>query len=296
MSEEERRVAFHHKRLGQRAAIVAAGPIANFVYAIIALAFLYVAFGQQVTPAQIGSVVEGSAAEAAGLQAGDRIIAIDGRSIERFEEVQLSVQSSTGDPMQIDVLRDGKPLSLTVTPEMTTVTTRFGDERKVARLGITASGTELVHLDPASAIGQAFRETVMIVDLTLSAFGEMLVGARDSSDLAGVIGIAQMSGGGRAGQPADHAMVHRHAVDQSWPGESVPHSNTRRRPPAVLWFRGRSGAPIEREGPRIWFPYRPCFGIDFHARRDMERFGPPPGSRFYFKSVLIARDVAKKDP
>lgn len=194
MSEEERRVAFHHKRLGQRAAIVAAGPIANFVYAIIALAFLYVAFGQQVTPAQIGSVVEGSAAEAAGLQAGDRIIAIDGRSIERFEEVQLSVQSSTGDPMQIDVLRDGKPLSLTVTPEMTTVTTRFGDERKVARLGITASGTELVHLDPASAIGQAFRETVMIVDLTLSAFGEMLVGARDSSDLAGVIGIAQMSG------------------------------------------------------------------------------------------------------
>lgn len=146
------------------------------------------------TPAQIGSVVEGSAAEAAGLQAGDRIIAIDGRSIERFEEVQLSVQSSTGDPMQIDVLRDGKPLSLTVTPEMTTVTTRFGDERKVARLGITASGTELVHLDPASAIGQAFRETVMIVDLTLSAFGEMLVGARDSSDLAGVIGIAQMSG------------------------------------------------------------------------------------------------------
>src|SRR5437763_13300088 len=96
MTAAEREVAFHHKRLGQRAAVVAAGPLANFIFAIIALAGLFMTVGQPFTPPQIGTVQQGSAAEAAGIQAGDTIVSIDGQSIERFEDVQRIVRLDPG--------------------------------------------------------------------------------------------------------------------------------------------------------------------------------------------------------
>src|SRR3546814_15862393 len=92
MSEAERAVAFPHKRLGQRAAIVAAGPIANFIFAIVVLAGLFSIVGQPFTPAVIGEVIEGSAAEAAGFQSGDEVIAVDGRAVARFEELHRIVR------------------------------------------------------------------------------------------------------------------------------------------------------------------------------------------------------------
>src|SRR3546814_12365679 len=75
--------------LGQRAAIVATGPIANFIFAIVVLAGLFSILGQPFTPAVVGEVVPGSAAEAGGFQPGDEIVAVDGRSVERFEELQI---------------------------------------------------------------------------------------------------------------------------------------------------------------------------------------------------------------
>src|SRR3546814_10422463 len=75
--EAERAVAFPHKRLGQLAAIVSAGPIANFIFAIVVLAGLFSILGQPFTPAVVGEVVPGSAAEAGGFQPGDEIVAVD---------------------------------------------------------------------------------------------------------------------------------------------------------------------------------------------------------------------------
>ena len=89
LSPAERSVSFQHKRLGQRTAIVAAGPIANFVYAIVVLAAMYMAFGQRVTPPEIGRVVDGGAGQTAGFQAGDIVLAIDGDSVFRFEQFEL---------------------------------------------------------------------------------------------------------------------------------------------------------------------------------------------------------------
>src|SRR4051794_31165484 len=88
LTAAEREVSFHCKRLGQRAAIVAAGPLANFVFAIIVLALLFMTYGQPFTPAEVGQVVPGSAAEAAGMRAGDEIVSIGGKTVERFEDVQ----------------------------------------------------------------------------------------------------------------------------------------------------------------------------------------------------------------
>src|SRR5689334_3745716 len=92
MTEEEKQVSFHHKRLGQRAAIVAAGPIANFLFAVVLFAALYITVGQPYTPPDVGAVSPDSAAERAGIKQGDVILSIDGRKIARFEEVQQIIQ------------------------------------------------------------------------------------------------------------------------------------------------------------------------------------------------------------
>ncbi|HEX3953245.1 MAG TPA: site-2 protease family protein, partial [Stellaceae bacterium] len=92
MTEAERAVSFPCKRLGQRAAIVAAGPIANFAFALIVLALIFMTYGQPFTPAEVGQIMPGSAAQTGGLHPGDAIVSIDGRSIERFEDVQQLVR------------------------------------------------------------------------------------------------------------------------------------------------------------------------------------------------------------
>src|SRR5229473_5058670 len=84
LTAAEREVSFHCKRLGQRAAIVAGGPIANFVFAIVVLALLFLSYGQPFTQAEVGQVQPNSAAEQAGVKSGDAIVSIDGRSIDRF--------------------------------------------------------------------------------------------------------------------------------------------------------------------------------------------------------------------
>src|SRR5437763_15029561 len=84
LGPDDREASFHGKSLGQRAAIVAGGPMSNFVFAIALLALLFMTYGQPFTPAEVGQVQAGSAAEQGGMQAGDVILAIDGRPIERF--------------------------------------------------------------------------------------------------------------------------------------------------------------------------------------------------------------------
>src|SRR5215208_8129349 len=101
LSAEEREQSFHCKPLGQRAAIVAGGPLANFAFAVVALALLFMTYGQPFTPAEVGQVVPGSAAEAGGIRTGDTIVSIDGRSIDRFEDVQQIVRLNPNVPMQM---------------------------------------------------------------------------------------------------------------------------------------------------------------------------------------------------
>ena len=194
MTPEERAVAFHHKRLPQRAAIVAAGPVANFIFAIVALAGLFATVGQPFTPPQVGTVQAGSAAAAAGIQPGDVVASIDGQAIERFEDVQRIVRLDPGRAMSLVVHRGDKDLTLSVTPKLSEVTDRFGNKHQYGLLGIVGQGVKYVRYGPVAAVGRAVGETADIVTGTLQAVWQMIIGARSTDELGGPLRIAQMSG------------------------------------------------------------------------------------------------------
>ena len=190
----ERNASFHYKRLGQRAAIVAAGPAANFAFAIIVLTVLFMTFGQPYTPAEVGQVQPGSAAEEGGIRAGDVILSIDGQAVARFEDVQQTVRMNPGLAMAIVVKRDAQTLTLQVTPTRTEVTDRFGNHYEIGLLGIARSGMEYVKRDPVTAVYQAVGETWNLSASTLQAMWQMVKGTRATDELGGPLRIAQMSG------------------------------------------------------------------------------------------------------
>ena len=194
MTEAEKAVSFHHKRLGQRAAIVAAGPIANFLFAIVLYAGLFSVVGQPFTPPDVGGVVAGSVAERADMRAGDRIVQINEERIERFEDIQRIVQLGLDQPLTIVVRRDGRDVTLTATPAVTLEADRLGNQIRVARLGIRGGGIEFVRHGPTEAIWRAVSETYTQSVATLKALGQIVVGRRSSDELGGPIRIAQMSG------------------------------------------------------------------------------------------------------
>ncbi|UEM23895.1 RIP metalloprotease RseP [Skermanella mucosa] len=194
MTPQEREVSFFHKRLGQRAAIVAAGPIANFLFAIIGLTLLFSLYGQPYTPPDIGTVQEQSAAARAGILPGDVIVEIDDQPIERFEEVQQIVRFNQGTPLALVVERDGNRVPLSVTPEVTEITDRMGNTHSIGLLGIGRAGMEYRRHDPLTALWQAGRETVNLTVGTLGAVGQMISGSRGTEELGGPLRIAQMSG------------------------------------------------------------------------------------------------------
>jgi regulator of sigma E protease len=194
MTEEEKAVSFFHKRLLQRTEIVAAGPAANFLFAIVVLAGFFMTVGQPFTPANIGEVVAGSAAEQAGIQPKDTIVAIDGKTIERFEDIQQVVGLNSGEPMQVLVRRDGQELTLSATPSVIEEKDVFGNVHRIGRLGIKRNGTEFVRRDPVSALWRAADETWNMATGTLTALGQIVMGTRTTDELGGPIRIAQMSG------------------------------------------------------------------------------------------------------
>lgn len=194
LTAEEKSVSFHHKRVGQRAAVVVAGPVANFVLAILVFAALFTISGQPFTPAEVGAVQANSAASEAGFQPGDRIVSIDGTSVERFEQVQRIVRMAPGEALNVTVRRGGKEVVLKVVPRRTELVDRFGNRSAVGLLGISRSGTEIKKHNPATAVVAAVTETWRLSLYTLQAVGQIVRGARSSDDLGGPIRIAQMAG------------------------------------------------------------------------------------------------------
>jgi regulator of sigma E protease len=187
MTPAEREVSFHYKRLGQRAAIVAGGPASNFVFAIVVLALLFMTYGEPFTPPTVSQLVQGGAAERAGIQVGDVITSIDGQPIERFEDVQRLVRLNPGTPITIVVRRSDQLVTLHATPIV--------NSHNVAQLGIGHTGApDYIKRGPLSAIGRSVVETWNMVASTFEALWQIVIGARNSDEIGGPLRIAQISG------------------------------------------------------------------------------------------------------
>lgn len=187
--------SFHNKRVGQRAAIVAAGPAANYVFAVLIFAALFVSIGQRVTTPVIGEVIAGSVAEKAGFRVGDTIVGIDDQQITRFEQIIGIVQLHPGVPMKFVVARDGAERMLDVTPVKEETTDAFGNVHSVGRIGLKPDNIgRMVQHGPVGAIYEAGKETLAITWGSLTAIGQMIAGTRNSNELGGPVMIAKYSG------------------------------------------------------------------------------------------------------
>jgi len=191
MSPAEREVSFHHKRVGQRAAVVAAGPIANFLFAVLVMAGLFLFEGHPFPPAVVGAVEPASAAERAGFEAGDRIVSVDGRRIDRFAELSFLVHGSGGEPLAFTVERAGQELSLEASADPVTLETADGRPVESYRLGLRA---ETGPYGLVESVIKSAEETARLTWMTLVSVGEMVTGDRGTEELGGPLRIAQMAG------------------------------------------------------------------------------------------------------
>src|SRR5207248_1245493 len=175
MTEEERQGSFHHKKVGPRSAIVAAGPIANFLLAIVIFAGMSLYFGKPSSTARVDQVEAGSAAAAAGFQVGDVVTAIDGTSIGAFSDMQRVVGVRAGEQLTFTVKRGDSTLQLRATPQLKEVKDPFGNVHRLGVLGITrktaAGDVTTERVDPASAMWLGVKETWFVVDRTLAYIG-----------------------------------------------------------------------------------------------------------------------------
>jgi regulator of sigma E protease len=198
MTEEERAQSFHHKKVGPRAAIVAAGPVANFLLAIVIFTCLFTFFGKPSTTARVDKVEVGSAAEKAGFQAGDVVTAIDGSTIGSFSDMQRIVVTHAGDQLTFTIKRGDSTLQLQGTPELREVKDPFGNTHKQGVMGITratsAGEVTTEKVDPVTALWLGVKETWFVIDQTLSYIGNVFTGRASADQIGGPIRIAQISG------------------------------------------------------------------------------------------------------
>ncbi len=194
MSEEDKSVSFHHKKLWQRAAVVFAGPAANYIFAIVALAILYMTLGQAHTPAVANQVVAESAAAEAGIEPGDRILSVNGDKISSFEELRQKVVVGLDEPLLLDIDRGGLPVELTIVPKIVEYKDDSGNVQKIGQLGIRSTEREFKDHSILSATASAVDQTMFVTTATLKGAWQMITGARDSTELSGPLGIIKMSG------------------------------------------------------------------------------------------------------
>jgi regulator of sigma E protease len=198
MTDAERKVSFHGQKVGPRAAIVAAGPIANFLLAIVIFAALFTFFGKPSQTARVDSVQENSAAAAAGFKPGDIVTAINGDAIDSFTDMQRFVSTQAGVPLVFTVKRGDAVVSLTGTPQLREMKDAFGNVHRIGVLGITRStnpgDTVTQPVNPATAVWLGVKETWFVVDRTVAYIGGIFTGRESADQVGGPIRIAQISG------------------------------------------------------------------------------------------------------
>lgn len=183
--------SFQSVSLGAKAFIVAMGPIANFILGILLIALVYMSYGKMVTPTVVGEVLEDSAAASAGIVAGDRITALDGREVEYFNQLRGIVFQNPGKPLPLSVERDGRIVDLIITPDViddACLGVRYG------RLGVVSQGVAIESLSPGQALVSASVDSfAMAIDM-LRGIARLASGQANKGEIGGPVKIAELSG------------------------------------------------------------------------------------------------------
>ncbi len=186
---------FHYKPLIQRAAIVAAGPVANFILAILIFAGGVLVVGERVSAPLIASVMEGEPAAEAGFMPGDIILELQGRDIDNFEDVTRVIAASPNVPLSFEVLRGEERLTLSATPRMSQRELEGFGIVEIGFLGVSYDGTyEIRRFGPIQALAKGTGQTVDIVTQTFTYLGRVISGRQSADQLGGPLRIAQVSG------------------------------------------------------------------------------------------------------
>lgn len=197
MSAADRAVALPFQPVWKRAAIVAAGPLANFLLAILIYAGTFMLVGQQIMPPKVAGVVPGGAAAQAGFQPGDFILSIDGKPVESFADVQRIVSLRAGDRLIFEVERKNQLVTLEVVPQNMEVT-GLGGKQRMGRIGLqgVADINQVIvkTYGPSEAVVMAVRETGRVINDNLRFITRAFEGKADLSQLSGPIGIARVAG------------------------------------------------------------------------------------------------------
>lgn len=197
MPEAERAVTFAAQNVWKRAATVAAGPIANFILALVIFTGMFFVQGRDVLTPRVDKLVDGGRAAIAGFKIGDLVTSIDGKKIESFGEMQRIVTASGDVPLTFTILRDGRELQLNATPERREIKTAFGPER-IGLLGISSSGAAeswtKKYFSLPGAAQEAGKETWYVISRTGSYLGGLFIGRESPQQLSGPLRIAEVSG------------------------------------------------------------------------------------------------------
>jgi len=196
MTAEERAVCFHFKPVWARALIVAAGPVFNFILAVVIFTAIFMMVGRYDLDAVIGDVSENSPAAEAGLAPGDRIVSIDGRRLESFNPIYDIVLLSGGGALEFELLREGETVRATATPRRVETTDRYGNPVEVWQLGIAPDGNAFTFKKYGfgAAVQQGVHELWRVLSVTVRFLGKIIIGQEDPRQLGGPIKMAQYAG------------------------------------------------------------------------------------------------------
>jgi regulator of sigma E protease len=195
---EERKVAFQIMPLWKKAITVLAGPVANFILAIVILTVFFLTFGQNVAQPVAGRIQDGMPAQQAGIMVGDRFLSVAGRPIETFADMQHIVTARAGDALDFVVERNGERLTVTMTPQLVEREDALGGKVKMGLIGVGADTSDAnfkrVTFSPLEAFGEGIAETGRTIDRTFLFLKRFVAGREDRCQLGGPVKIAEMAG------------------------------------------------------------------------------------------------------
>lgn len=194
MTAAQKKVSFHHKPLWAKAAVVAAGPVANFILAIAVFTYFIFTVGLTSTQPVIGSVIKDSPAAHAGLRSGDRILKVDSKRIKTFNDIPAAIITNLGTPVELTIERGGREFTKTITPKEIEEKDVVGNSIKRPLIGFRSQKLTYEDVGMYQAVWAATVKTYDMCVTSLKVLGQMIGGDRSVEELKGPIGIAKLSG------------------------------------------------------------------------------------------------------